>query len=209
MKKFIKAYIAELKHCLDLLDYKAIGRATEILMEAYKNNKKVFIMGNGGSAGTASHMACDLSKGTLQRIYDTDEKRFRVISLTDNVSIMTAFANDVSFEEVFVQQLRNLIEEEDVAIVLSGSGNSLNLIKAVKYAKRCKAKTIGFLGFKTGGKLAKLVDCAIIADTNYYGQCEDIQLVLDHIMTSWIAKIKSYHDDGVIRKSKNKAVPFR
>jgi D-sedoheptulose 7-phosphate isomerase len=193
-RKFINSYIKDLKHCLDRLDHVAIETVIDLLMEAYRNNKKVFIMGNGGAASNSSHMACDLGKGTLQREYDENEPRFRVISLTDNVAIMTAFANDLSYEDIFLQQLRNLVEKDDVVIALSGSGNSVNLIKAIEYAKKCQAKTIGFLGFKTGGKLAKIVDNAIIADSSFYGPSEDVQLILDHVITSWIAKIKGKHD---------------
>jgi D-sedoheptulose 7-phosphate isomerase len=147
-------------------------------------------MGNGGSASNASHMASDLGKGTLKRVYDELEPRFKVYSLTDNVALLTAYGNDLSFEDIFVQQLRNLVEERDVVIALSGSGNSKNVIRAIKYAKKRGAFTIGFLGFKTGGKLGTLVDCAVIADTDSYGVSEDIQLVLDHIITSFIAKVK-------------------
>ena len=174
-----------------------------MLMEAYHNNRQVFIMGNGGAASNASHMACDLGKGTLTREYDENEPRFRVISLTDNVAIMTAFANDLSYEDVFVQQLRNLVEKDDVVIALSGSGNSINIVKAVEYARKCQARTIGFLGFRTGGKLAKIVDCAIIADSPFYGPSEDLQLILDHIITSWIAKIKGKHDRKMMKGIKS------
>lgn len=199
-RKHIKAYIKELKTCLNHLNLSKIEEAIEILMEAYNNCKQVFILGNGGAASNASHMACDLGKGTLLREYDENEPRFKVISLTDNVAIMTAFANDLAYEDIFLQQLRNLVEKDDVVIALSGSGNSVNVIKAVEYAKRYGAKTIGFLGFKTGGKLARILDCSIIADSPLYGPSEDVQLVLDHIITSYIARIKGEHDK-VLRKT--------
>lgn len=200
-KIFIQKYFDELNRCLNKLDKDKIEQVIEVLMTAYRNGKKVFIMGNGGSASAASHIACDLGKGTLQRIYDIHERRFKVYSLTDNVALMTAFANDVSFKDIFLQQLRNLVEPGDVVIALSGSGNSMNVVKAVKYAKRCKAYTIGFLGFKKGGKLGKSVDLALVVDSNVYGICEDIQLVLDHIITMWIAKIKRRHDGIHSRKA--------
>ncbi len=192
--EFISQYIDELKRCLDSLDKKKIGKVIDVLMQTYQKKKKIFIMGNGGSASNASHMACDLSKGTLTRVYDEGEPRFRVISLTDNVAMLTAFANDLSYKDVFIQQLRNLVERGDLVIVLSGSGNSKNVVKAIQYAKRCGARTIGFLGFKDGGNLGQLVDLAIIVDSRAYGPCEDIQLILDHIITSWITKIKIHHD---------------
>lgn len=207
--KFIGEYFEEVKKCLDTLDKKQIEQVIHMLTQAYLKNKKVFILGNGGSASTASHMACDLGKGTLQRIYDKDEKRFRVISLTDNVAVMTAFANDLSFDEIFIQQLRNLIEKDDVVIAISGSGNSKNVIKAVEYANSCGAETIGFLGFKTGGKLAQLVTIPVIVNSQHYGPIEDIHCILNHVIASWIAKIKHVHDGNTYEENQNNAVPFK
>lgn len=209
IKDFINDYLIELKGCLNRLETDKISLAIEMLVEAYKKGKKVFLLGNGGSASTASHMACDLSKGTLQRVYDRTERRLKVISLTNNVAFLTALANDLSYGDIFVQQLRNLLETDDVVVVLSGSGNSPNVVKAVEYAKECGAKTIGFLGFKTGGKVGKMVDCPIIVDSDHYGPVEDIQLVLNHIITSWIAKIKSRDERRGKAGDKNRAVPFR
>lgn len=197
LKNFIRNYLSELKKSLNKLDLEKIAEAIDMLFTAYKNNKKVFILGNGGSASTASHMACDLGKGTLKRVYDNDERRFRVISLTDNVAVLTAFANDVSYDDIFIQQLRNLVEKDDIVIALSGSGNSKNVIKAVEYAKKSGAKTISISGFKTGGKLARIVNCAIVTQSNYYGPCEDIQLILNHIIISWLAQIKHRYDGKI------------
>lgn len=208
-KNFINGYLLEVTRCLSSLDKAKIELVIDALVEAYKKDRKVFILGNGGSASTASHMACDLGKGTLQRVYDNEERRFRVISLTDNVALMTAFANDLSFDDIFVQQLRNLIETDDVVIALSGSGNSPNVVRAVEYAKSCGAKTIGILGFKTGGKLGKMVDYSIIADSNHYGPIEDIQLILNHMIAAWIAKVKNIHDESDNLINENKAVPFK
>jgi D-sedoheptulose 7-phosphate isomerase len=195
ISKYISSYIKHLIEVLEDLDKNKIESAIEMLVTAYKNGNKIFILGNGGSASNASHMACDLGKGTLSRIYDDRKKRFKVYSLTDNVAIMSAIANDLSYDDIFVQQLRNLIEKDDVVIALSGSGNSINVIKAVNYARERQAKIIGFLGFKNGGKLAGMVDCAIIANSNEYGPCEDIQLVLDHMMTAWLARIRLTDDE--------------
>ncbi|MDP3987516.1 MAG: SIS domain-containing protein [Candidatus Levybacteria bacterium] len=207
--QFVKNYLSELKTTLDSLDLEKIEEAIDLLIQTYNKRRKVFIFGNGGSASTATHMACDLGKGTLQRVYDNNERRLKVISLNDNVALITAFANDLSFDDIFSQQLRNLVDSDDLVIALSGSGNSKNVVKALKYAKECGAKTIGILGFKTGGEAGKLVDCAIIANTNHYGQIEDIQLILDHILTSWIARVKSFHDGNEGLENENKAVPFK
>lgn len=194
IQNFTDNYLKKLKNVLDQLDREGIQRATDLIMKAYKKGSQIFIFGDGGSASTASHFACDLSKGTLKRVYDKKERRFRVISLTDNVALITALANDLSFDEVFVQQLRNLVNKDDIVIAISGSGNSPNVIKALKYAREQGAKMIGFLGFKTGGKAAKLVDVPIIVQSNHYGRIEDVHLVLDHLITSCIAEIKEKHD---------------
>src|SRR3989338_6010962 len=114
--EFIKDYLSNLKTELDSLDLKAIKKVVDILFSAWQNNKQVFIFGNGGSAITASHFACDLGKGTLERVYDRNEKRFRVISLTDNVATITAYSNDLSYDDIFIQQLRNLVQPGDLVI---------------------------------------------------------------------------------------------
>lgn len=207
-KEFIDGYIFELIRCLGLLGKEKIELIIDVLVAAYKKDRKVFILGNGGGASTSSHMACDLGKGTLQRAYDNTERRFKVISLVDNVALMTALANDLSFDDIFVQQLRNLVETDDVVIALSGSGNSPNVVKAIEYAKSCGAKTIGILGFKTGGKVGSIVDYSIIVDSNHYGPIEDIQLVLNHMIAAWIAKVKHIHDKNPHAVNENKAVPF-
>lgn len=190
LRQFIEAYQKELSHALHLLDFQQIQKILNVLLDVYHSGRRVFIMGNGGSASNASHFACDLGKGTLKRIYDRNEKRFKVYSLTDNVAQITAFANDVNYDDIFVQQLQNLVEKGDVIIALSGSGNSRNVIKALQYARRQQVKTIGILGFTHGGKAAKLVDLPIIIKSNKYGICEDIQLILNHIIISWMALVK-------------------
>jgi D-sedoheptulose 7-phosphate isomerase len=206
LAEFINEYINEVKTSLDSLDINKINQATSMIIKAYEKGSRVFILGNGGSASTASHMACDLGKGTLSRFYDNKEKRLRVMSLVDNVATLTAYSNDLSFDHAFAQQLKNLIEKQDLLIIFSGSGNSKNLIKAVKYAKKSGAKIIGILGFKTGGVLADLVDCAVIVQSNHYGPVEDVHLILNHIITSCFAKIKREYEVG--KKIKNKAVPY-
>ena len=207
-KDFINEYLMELTRCIATLDKNKIALVIDVLVEAYKNGRKVFIFGNGGSASAASHMACDLSKGTLQRVYDNTEKRFRVISLNDNVALMTALANDLGFEDIFVQQLRNLVDTDDVVIALSGSGNSPNVVKALEYAKECGAKTIGILGFKTGGKAGQIVDYSIIADSDFYGPIEDLQSVLNHLIAAWLSRVKNFHDGKENAKNENKAMPY-
>jgi len=190
MKGFISEYFEELNKILARIPEKDIEDITNVIYNAYTNNRTIFIFGNGGSASTASHFACDLGKGTLSRVYDPSEKRFRVVSLTDSVPTMTAYANDLSFEDIFVQQLRNLVHKGDVVIAVTGSGNSKNVIKAVKYARDCGAVTIGLLGFD-GGKVKKLLDKYVVVPSNHYGRIEDVHLILEHLITDYLRnKIK-------------------
>lgn len=208
-RSFIDNYLAEVVRCLNTLDKEKIELVIDVLVEAYKKDRKVFIIGNGGAASNASHMACDLGKGTLQRVYDNTERRFKVISLTDNTPLLTAYANDLGFDDIFAQQLRNLVETDDILIALSGSGNSKNITKAIQYAKSCGAITIGILGYKTGGKAGKLVDYSIITDSTHYGPIEDMESVINHLIAAWIAKVKNIHDEKPDGVNENKAVPFR
>jgi len=189
-KEFSQNYFNNLKIAIDCLDYKKIQKIAGLLADAYQKDSQIFICGNGGSATTASHFACDLAKGTVKQLEDEQEKRIRVVSLTDNVANMTAIGNDLSYEDIFYQQLRNLVNENDIVIGISASGNSPNVIKAMQYAKRCKAITIGLLGFKTGGKLHDLVDYEITVQDNSYGRVEDVHLALTHLITAYLADLK-------------------
>ena len=196
VRKIAKAYLDDLKKAADDIDVDELQKLAEILMQAYRNNNRVFILGNGGSASTASHMACDLGKGTLRNVYDTEEKRFQVISLTDNVPIMTALANDMSYDDMFVQQLRNYVQKGDVVIGITGSGNTPNVIKAFLYAKNAGAITVGILGFGTGGSARDLVDHSIVIKSSSYGIVEDLHLAINHILTTCLSHMKHVQDIG-------------
>lgn len=191
IKNISQDYLNKVKESLDALDLGKVQKIAEVLFEAYKNDKQIFIIGNGGSASNASHFAGDLRKGTLKNIYDENEGRFRAISLTDNTTIITALGNDLSYENIFSQQLNNLLNKDDVVIGISGSGNSANVINAIQYAKKCGAKTVGLLGFKTGGKLHELVDYEITVQENHYGRIEDVHLLLAHLITSILFELKN------------------
>lgn len=203
---FIDSYFQEVIKCIVLLEKKQIEQLIELILEAYRNDKKIYILGNGGAASTASHMACDLGKGTLARVYDGREKRLHVVSLTDNVALITAYANDLSYDDIFVQQLRNLVESGDVVIAISGSGNTKNVLDAASYAKKVGAKTVGLTGFDTGGKLAQVADLSIIVKTSHYGPLEDLHMMIGHLITAAVASVK--HVESANGKRKNKAVPF-
>lgn len=187
IKQFSKTYFNEIKQILDKIPLKNIERIVNIIHNAYKKERHIFIMGNGGSAATASHFACDLGKGTLSPKGKKNIKRFKVTSLTDNVAVMTAWSNDLSYDNIFSEQLKNLISKEDVVIGISASGNSPNVLNAIELAREREAITIGLVGFD-GGKLAKIADVSIIAKVNKYDIAEDIHLMLTHIITRYFLK---------------------
>lgn len=184
--EFSQAYVQQLKLALDRLESQPISRVVAVLRDAYHHGQHVFIFGNGGSASTAAHFACDLGKGTVRRFDDLGERRFRVIALTDNVATLTAYGNDLAFEDIFYQQLRNWVQPHDVVIGISASGNSPDVVKAMEYAKTCGATTIGLLGFHTGGRLGTIVEHAITVQDDHYGRVEDVHLILQHIITTYL-----------------------
>lgn len=178
-------YFVELKKNLEKIDTKKIEEIVDVFINAWKNDKQIFIVGNGGSAATASHMACDLGKGTLKKMYDSEEKRFRVISLTDNTPLLTALSNDVGYENVFAQQLYNQIQIGDVLVAITGSGNSENVIRAIKVAQEKKAIIIAFLG-SNGGKAKDIVDYYLLYEEQHYGRIEDSHSIFSHLICCWI-----------------------
>lgn len=174
-----KRYVAEIKKTLDNLPWEAIHDTVSLLHYAWLTGKQVFIMGNGGSAATASHMACDLGKNTVI----LGRPRFRVMALTDNIPLLSAYANDHGYENVFVEQLVNWVRQGDIVIGISTSGNSPNVLKAIKLAREVRAITVGWTGYD-GGMLAKMVDVAVVVPNHCVEQIEDIHLMLGHLVTT-------------------------
>jgi D-sedoheptulose 7-phosphate isomerase len=188
-----REYLNGLKAVLDTLPVAEIDRVAELIEQAHAARRQIFIIGNGGSAATASHMMNDLCKGTIGHKGDAPWPRFRVIALTDNVPLMTAWANDTDYNHVFSGPLRNLADRDDLLICISASGNSPNIIAAVEVAKELGVKVIGLAGFG-GGKLAKMADACVTVLSNEYGPVEDVHMILDHILTSYLyAKLKELH----------------
>ncbi len=179
----IQEYISNLQGVLECLSLADVRQSINLVMETYQADRQIFVIGNGGSASTASHIANDLGKGASV----PGARRFRAISLTDNVATMTAWANDVSYEDVFVEQLKNLINPGDLVIGISASGNSENIIRAIRHANAIGCKTIGWAGFG-GGKLREIADVSVVVDSHDYGPVEDVHLILNHILHAWIRK---------------------
>jgi D-sedoheptulose 7-phosphate isomerase len=190
---FAKDYLRGLKDVLDRLPLGPIDKIIQAIEQARDEGRQIFVIGNGGSAATASHMMNDLCKGTLGHKGDAPWPRMRVIALTDNVSLMTAWANDTDFNHVFSEPLKNLAQRGDVLVAISASGNSPNIIAAVEAAKQIGVTVIGFGGF-TGGKLSQMADISLVVPSDGYGPVEDVHMILDHIITGYLyEKLKATH----------------
>ncbi len=175
----ISNYLTTVQESIQKIPVELIESLVDILQEARLAGRQVFIMGNGGSASTASHFVCDLAKNTRKAGWPD----FKVIGLADNMAIFSAYANDEGYENVFAQQLASLVRAGDLVIAISASGNSPNVVKALETAQQRQATVIGFTGF-TGGKMAKLCNLHINIPNHHYGQVEDIHLMLEHIAIS-------------------------
>lgn len=180
----ISQYLDEASATLDRLPLEEIAQVVDLLNNTRVKGRSVFIFGNGGSAATASHFAADLAKGAIC----PGKPRIRAFALTDNVPLLSALANDSDYENIFAEQLVNFIKPGDVAISISGSGNSANVLNAVKVAKAKGATTVGFIGFN-GGKLRELVDIAVIVPCYNMEQVEDIHLLVGHVVTTCLREI--------------------
>ncbi|MAS36573.1 MAG: phosphoheptose isomerase [Anaerolineaceae bacterium] len=171
----IRQYFATVQAVIDTVPYAAVDAVVDALMQAAQSGNTVYIFGNGGGAATATHFGCDLAKRT-----NVDgQPRFRVISLTDNNALMTALSNDISYDQVFAEQLEPLVRAGDVVIGISGSGNSRNVLNAITVAHDAGAVTVGFSGFD-GGKLDAMVDLPVHVNHNDMAMVEDIHLMLEH-----------------------------
>lgn len=178
-----EGYLNDLKAILGDLPLGEAGRAAGILFQAYREDRTVFLFGNGGSAALASHMAADLGKCTH---YPGPEwlasvKRLKALSVSDNTPMITAWANDTHYENVFAGQMENFIQKDDVAFAISGSGNSPNVLRALELARRKNATTVGLAGCG-GGKMKDLLDCALVVPSHNMQKVEDAHLILAHMI---------------------------
>jgi len=173
----ISRYINGLIDVLQNLDIGEINQYIEVVEQARQEGKNIFIFGNGGSGATASHMMCDFNKG----LSHGQDKRFKMICLNDNMPTMMACANDISYEDIFVEPLKNFLKPKDVVIGISGSGNSMNIVKAIDYANKHGALTVGLCGFD-GGKLKKCAKMAVHIKIKDMQKAEDMHMVIAHIV---------------------------
>lgn len=182
----INTYFDELEQMVRTLSRDDLQKVLRLLEGCYYNGRRIFVIGNGGSAATASHFALDLAKNTIM----PQAPRLKAISLTDHVPLITAWSNDTAYEHIFAEQLANLIEPGDVVIGISASGNSLNVINALRLARQSRAFTVGILG-ATGGKIKDMVDAYILAPGQNIEQEEDAHMILSHVITR--------HMRGIVR----------
>ena len=185
---FTKSFFVEQLKCIEKLSKQEnqIEKITSLLIKKRNTGKKIFTIGNGGSASTASHFVSDLLKTSITK----KNKRFKAISFVDNLPVILAWANDVSHADIFVEQLKNFISKGDVIIAFSGSGRSENVVRAIKYGKKQGAFCIGITGM-SGGQLRKICDMSIIVPSNDMLSIESIHLLLCHCIVS------SIRNDGI------------
>lgn len=187
IRGFMKNYASYLSELLAQLDVKTIELIVNELHDARKNNNTVFVIGNGGSAATASHIGNDFGLVVQKNDKNPEAVPFKVLPLTDNMSIVSAIGNDADYENIFVDQLRVHFRKGDKLLAISASGNSPNLVKAVDWVNKQDGVTMGWLGFD-GGKLNDMVNIPLVIKTpkNEYAPVEDLHMILDHMIVSWL-----------------------
>lgn len=174
---FTEAYRSQLLTAISTLDLSKVDQAIAWFREARDGDRHIFVCGNGGSASTASHFACDILKGAS---FERD-RRFRILALTDSLPTLTAYSNDVCYACVFEEQLKNFAQRDDVVMAISGSGNSANVIRAIEYGNRIGCKTLALTG-RDGGRLGSLAQLNIQIPVEHMGRIEDLHLVVCHMI---------------------------
>ena len=177
MNKILDGYKKNVGELVSKIDDEKLIKIINVLEKGRRNNKRIFICGNGGSATTANHFVCDIGKNAVKG----DTGRIKIISLCDNLATITAYGNDFGYETIFEERLKNLMEDGDILIAISASGNSKNILNGVNYAKKRNGYVISMTGFD-GGKLKGLSDININIDSDIIEQVEDVHLMLEHMI---------------------------
>jgi D-sedoheptulose 7-phosphate isomerase len=178
----VASYFKVLSGTIGNLPLETVCRIADALIHAHENERTIYFFGNGGSAALACHLACDLGKGAVT---GSGRKRFRAMSLTSNVPLMTAWANDSNYEDIFAEQLTNFVRPDDIAFAISGSGNSANVLRALRVARRAGALTLGLAGFN-GGKMKELCDICVVVPSDNMQIIEDLHVCISHAVFSAI-----------------------
>ena len=189
LTKHVDEYKGKLNDLFDQIDYDVLEQITATIVDAYKNDKTIYVAGNGGSAATASHYKVDF--GFFVRYFK--KKRIKVVSLTDHSPLMTAIGNDNSYDEVFTQQMQDYFNEGDVLIAISASGNSMNVVKAAEYANELGGTSIGLVGFE-GGKLKDACKISLFTPNpkGDYGPIEDLHMIICHMLVSYLREDEEF-----------------
>ncbi len=174
---FLQQYKAEVLKALDTIELGKVEETIGLFRRAREEGRRIFVCGNGGSASTASHFVCDMVKGASYG----KPSRFRIMALTDSLPTLTAYTNDVNYECVFVEQLKNFAEPEDLVVAISASGNSLNVIRAVEYGNSVGCRTIALTG-KDGGRLGQVAELNIQVAHSHMGRIEDLHMMVLHMI---------------------------
>jgi D-sedoheptulose 7-phosphate isomerase len=185
-KGFARWYRARTLEQWEALDLDALARVAAVVEQARARGRFVWVCGNGGSAASAAHVGCDFGKTAAK----PGAKPLKTVSLSDNTAFMTAIGNDLSFDETFSRQLENVVAAGDVVLLITGSGNSANILRAAKLARARKAKVVGLLGFD-GGKLKALCDEHLLIPSDQYGVIEDLHMAVAHILTFYLKQKKA------------------
>jgi D-sedoheptulose 7-phosphate isomerase len=191
--EFLSSYKNRLITLFDSIDIDMLESIIDAMVTAFKNGNTMYVVGNGGSAATASHIQADFQFFVR---YFTNF-RPKVVALTDNIPLMTAISNDHSYEDVFIEQMKGMFNKGDLLLAISASGNSPNVVKAVEYANELEGKTIAFCGF-TGGKLKEIADMPLYTpnDDKDYGPIEDLHMILDHVLVNYLSKDEEFLSIG-------------
>ena len=188
IKSFLKSYKADFVDALRELNLDQVSKIVDLIYQAYHNKRKIMIIGNGGSAATASHFVCDLCKTALLPGFPA----VRALSLSDNIPLLTAYGNDMGYEHIFSEQVSILAEPGDLLIGISGSGNSPNILKAFSTARELGVTTAGLLGFG-GGQALELCDQAVVLTSTLYGPVEDIHMYITHSISDCFKQLLMFH----------------
>lgn len=195
LRRFSREYFSQLSSVISKLDMDSMENFVRVIWNAYKEGTTVYFMGNGGSASIASHLAADIGKNVLTDFMNAKEKRFRTVALTDNIAWMTALANDVGYENVFVEQLKNFVKQGDVIVVVSSSGNSENVVRVAEWGKERGITVVGMIGF-SGGRVKGLADVSVWVPVNHYGYVEGIHGDIHHYVVEALKQLKREESEG-------------
>ena len=177
MIQTITNYTRDIVRFCESLNASSVEEVCRLLLDAYRGKQRIFVAGNGGSAGTANHFCCDFGKNAVK----SENDRPKILSLSANIEVVTALGNDFCYGDIFTEQLKNLMEDGDVVLLISASGNSENIVRAAQYAKARHGRVIAFTGFD-GGKLGALSDIEINLPSASYEQIEDLHMILCHMI---------------------------